>query len=126
MFGNDLLIIGDWLIEMGGFICDGFGKDGLDVVVIWVVNVFKYFCVEVERELRGVVVDVGWWDEVMDIGFNGDINVRLFWENEIIVGILLLDVDRDVMGVVCLIGVGVIGDVIKGIGESIVFLGRFE
>lgn len=62
----------------------------------------------------------------MDIGLNGDINVRLFWENETIAGTPLPDADRDVMGVACLTGVGVTGDVTKDTGESIALLGRPE
>lgn len=63
-------------------------KAALGVAVLCVVNVFKYFSVDAERELSGVEQEVGGRavTDTLDKGLSGEIYERPFWTNDTIGG----------------------------------------
>lgn len=82
VFGKGVLpTYENWLVETHG-LCEVLEKDGLAVAeAICVANVFKYFSVEAERELRGVTREVGGRDmatDIVDRGLSGEMKERPF------------------------------------------------
>lgn len=114
----------DWLVEAGKL---------REASVLCVVNVFKYFCVDAERELRGVAPVVRERDtdtlDILDKGLRGEMQERPLCTNDTIGGTSLPgppeDADRDGKETTedksldtNLTGVGVTGDVTKETGPD--------
>ena len=65
------------MVETGG-LRDAVENDGLGATLLWVVNVFKYFSVDAERELSGVAPDMSGRDapDIPDSGLSGEMQER--------------------------------------------------
>lgn len=82
VFGYGVLPTYDnWFVETHG-LWDALENDGLGAVeAICVANVFKYFSVEAERELKGVMREVGGRDaakDMVDRGLSGEMKETPF------------------------------------------------
>ena len=114
----------DWVVEAVNL---------REASVLCVVNVFKYFCVDAERELRGVAPEVRERDtdalDILDKGLKGEMQERPLCTNDTIGGTSLPgppeDADRDGKETTedksldtNLTGVGVTGDVTKETGPD--------